>query len=53
VIFSYYYSTDHVTNDYHDLLNMWEEKKTHYNMVHTKLHGNKKKDDEVDVRVIT
>jgi hypothetical protein len=35
------------------LLKKWEEKKEHYNMVTAKPHMNQKKDEEVDVQVIT
>jgi hypothetical protein len=43
----------HVTKECPNLLQKWEEKKTHCNMVTTEPHRKNKKNDEVDVRVIT
>jgi hypothetical protein len=53
MIFAYCYSLKHVTKEYPYLVNKWEEKKTHCNMVHADPHKNKKKDEEVNVRVVT
>jgi hypothetical protein len=44
---------NHVTEECPNLLKKWEEKKTHCNMVHADPHKNKKKNEEVDVWVIT
>jgi hypothetical protein len=38
----YFHSTEHVTKDYPDLLETWEEKKAHCNMVTAKLHEDHK-----------
>jgi hypothetical protein len=52
-LYGYCYYLEHVTEDCLDLLKEWEEKKAYCNMVTVELHGNRKKDDEVDVRGIT
>jgi hypothetical protein len=47
------HSPNHVTKDCHDLPKKWEDKEAHCNMVTIELCENHKKDDEVDVWVIT
>jgi hypothetical protein len=47
----YFYSLEHVTEDFPDLLKILEEKKS--NMVHSELRKNKKKNGEVDIQVVT
>ena len=49
----YYCRTKYVTEEFPDLLKKWEEKKEHYNMVTADMCGNQKKDEEVDVQLIT
>jgi hypothetical protein len=46
-------STKYVIEEFPDLLKKWEEKKEHYNMVTADMCGNQKKDEEVDVLLIT
>jgi hypothetical protein len=53
MICAYFYSPEHVTKDFLDLLKKWEYKKTNYNMVHAELHKNKKKNEEDEVQVVT
>jgi hypothetical protein len=47
--FRYCYKPEHVTENFPKLLNKWEEKKKHCNMLTIETRGNKKKDDEVDL----
>jgi hypothetical protein len=35
------------------LLKKWEDMKGNYNMVHAEMHKNKKKNEEVNLRVVT
>jgi hypothetical protein len=53
VLCAYYYSLEHVIEDCLDLVKKWEEKNMHCNMVHAEPRKNKKKYEEVDVRVVT
>jgi hypothetical protein len=53
VLCAYCYSPEHVTEDCPDLLKKWEDKKTNCNMVHAEPCKNKKKNEEVDVWVVT
>jgi hypothetical protein len=50
---AYCYSLEHVTEDCHDLLKKWEEKKTNCNIAHVKSCKKKKKNEEVDMWVVT
>jgi hypothetical protein len=50
---AYFYSPEHVTKDFSDLLKKWEENKTNCNMVHVEPCKNKKKNEEVDIWVVT
>jgi hypothetical protein len=50
---AYYYSPKHVIEDYPELLKKWEDKKSSCNMVHVEPCKNKKKNEEVDVWVVT
>jgi hypothetical protein len=46
-------SIEYVTEEFPDLMKKWEEKKEHYNMEIGEMHGNQKKDEEVDVWLTT
>jgi len=53
MIYSYFYSPEHVTKDCTELLKKWEDKKANCSTVHENPWKNKKKNEEFDVQVVT
>jgi hypothetical protein len=53
VLYAYFYSPEHATKYFLELIKKWEKNNTNCNMVHVEPCKNKKKNEEVDVRVVT